>query len=77
MFRMSGLSAMSGPSAVPRKTLKAAHGEGQFINVFPALPASLAVDFGRVWMPKSDLALNIYDNNRLGGFMPTITLGVD
>lgn len=55
--------------------IKAAHGEGQTIHVFPALPASLAVDLGRVWMPKADLAMTIYDNNRTAGFVPAITLG--
>lgn len=57
--------------------IKAVHGEGQMIHVFPALPASLAVDLGRVWMPKSDLAMTIYDNNRTAGFVPAITLGGD
>lgn len=55
--------------------IKAIHGEGQVIHVFPAMPASLAVDLGRIWMPKSDLEMRIYDNNRVAGFMPTITLG--
>ncbi len=55
--------------------IKATQGEGQAIHVFPAMPASLAVELGRVWMPKSDLPLKIYDNNRVAGFMPTITLG--
>ncbi len=54
--------------------IKAAHGEDQTIHVFPAVPASLAVDFGRVWMPKSDLKMTIYDNNRVAGFVPTISL---
>ena len=57
--------------------IKAVHGEGQTIHVFPALPASLAVDLGRVWMPKADLAMTIYDNNRTAGFVPAITLGDD
>lgn len=57
--------------------IKAVHGEGQMIHIFPALPASLAVDLGRVWMPKSDLAMTIYDNNRTAGFVPAITLGGD
>lgn len=57
--------------------IKAVHGEGQTIHVFPALPASLAVDLGRVWMPKADLAMTIYDNNRTAGFVPAITLGGD
>jgi hypothetical protein len=61
-----------------RRTLdriKATHGEGREIHVFPAVPASLAVDLGRVWMPKSDLAMTIYDNNRSAGFVPAITIG--
>lgn len=57
--------------------IKAVHGEGRTIHVFPALPASLAVDLGRVWMPKADLAMTIYDNNRAAGFVPAITLGGD
>jgi hypothetical protein len=57
--------------------IKAAHREGAIIHVFPAMPASLAVELGRVWMPKSDLAMTIYDNNRATGFVPTITIGGD
>jgi len=55
--------------------VKAAHGECAVIHVFPAMPASLAVELGRVWMPKSDLPMTIYDNNRLAGFVQTITIG--
>ncbi|MBR1146121.1 SAVED domain-containing protein [Bradyrhizobium sp. AUGA SZCCT0431] len=51
--------------------VKARHGEETLLHVFPALPASLAVEVGRVWMPKSDLALRLYDNNRSRGFIPT------
>jgi hypothetical protein len=55
--------------------IKAAHGEDAVINVFPALPNSAAVELGRVWMPKADLPLRIYDQNRaLGGFIPTLTI---
>ncbi|MDP3749573.1 MAG: SAVED domain-containing protein [Phenylobacterium sp.] len=57
--------------------IKTTHGEGQLIHVFPAMPASLAVELGRIWMPKADLAMTIYDKNRTAGFMPTITLGRD
>lgn len=39
------------------------------INIFPAAPVSIAVEIGRVWMPKADLNLKIYDENRSkGGF---------
>lgn len=55
--------------------IKARHGEGKVINVFPVLPASLAVEVGRVWMPKADLELLIYDQNRERGFIPTIRIG--
>lgn len=54
--------------------IKARHGEGTLLHVFPALPASLAVEVGRVWMPKSDLPLRVYDNNRSRGFIPTFDI---
>lgn len=57
--------------------IKAEHGEDTILHVFPAMPASLAVELGRVWMPKSDLAMTLYDNNRTAGFVPTFTIGKD
>ncbi|WP_245974130.1 SAVED domain-containing protein [Bosea caraganae] len=55
--------------------IKAVHGEKATINVFPALPNSAAVEVGRVLMPKADLPLRIYDQNRTeGGFIPTLTV---
>lgn len=55
--------------------IKAHHGENTAINVFPALPVSAAVEVGRVWMPKADLPMRIYDQNRtVGGFIETITI---
>jgi len=49
--------------------IKARHGQDAFLQVFPAVPVSIAVEIGRVWMPKADLPLCIYDQNRkLGGF---------
>lgn len=56
--------------------IKAVHGERATINVFPAVPNSAAVEVGRVLMPKADLPLKIYDQNRsVGGFIPTLTIG--
>jgi hypothetical protein len=56
--------------------IKAVHGEQATINIFPALPVSAAVEVGRVWMPKADLPLVIYDQNRrLAGFTRTIHIG--
>lgn len=55
--------------------IKAVHGERAVINVFPALPTSAAVEVGRVRMPKADLPLHIYDQNRsVGGFIPTLKI---
>lgn len=55
--------------------IKTAHGEKATIHVFPAMPVSLAVDFGRIVNPKSDLPLIIYDENkRLGGFVKALEI---
>lgn len=55
--------------------IKAEHGEDAIIHLFPAVPVSVAVEIGRVWMPKADLPMKIYDQNRkVGGFGFTIEL---
>jgi hypothetical protein len=55
--------------------IKAAHGEDAVVDVFPALPASAAVETGRALMPKADLPLRIWDQNRsAGGFIETLTI---
>jgi len=54
--------------------IKARHGENAVIHLFLALPASLAVEVGRVWMPKSDLPLRVYDNHRAAGFVPAFDI---
>jgi hypothetical protein len=49
--------------------IKTKHGESAIIHLFPAVPVSVAIEIGRVWMPKADLPIKIYDQNtRLGGF---------
>jgi hypothetical protein len=56
--------------------IKAAHGQQTVIHVFPAMPVSAAVEFGRVRMPKADAPLQIYDQvNDQNGFVRAITLG--
>ncbi|WP_416355811.1 SAVED domain-containing protein [Aureimonas phyllosphaerae] len=56
--------------------IKAIHGEQALVNVFPALPNSAAVEVGRVRMPKADLPMRIWDQNRqVGRFVPTLTIG--
>jgi hypothetical protein len=45
------------------------------LHVFPAIPVSASVELGRVWMPKADMPLVIYDENRTkDGFHKTITI---
>jgi hypothetical protein len=49
--------------------IKAEHGQNTVLHVFPAAPVSVAIEVGRVRMPKADLPLRIYDQNRgTGGF---------
>lgn len=55
--------------------IKGRCGEGETINLFPVLPVSAAVEVGRVWMPKADLPLVVYDQNRIrGGFFATVRI---
>ena len=44
--------------------IKARHGQNNLLHVFPAVPVSIAVEIGRVWMPKADLPMNIYEQNQ-------------
>lgn len=56
--------------------IKAGHGEGAMINLFPALPVSTAIEVGRIWMPKADLPLRLFDQNRrVGGFVHAFDIG--
>lgn len=49
--------------------IKAEHGADRPLHVFPAMPVATAVELGRIWMAKADLALNVWDERRaLGGF---------
>lgn len=56
-------------------TAKAKHGQDSVLHVFPAMPISASVEFGRVWMPKADFKMMIYDQNKnREGFHPTIEI---
>ena len=45
------------------------------LYVFPAMPVSASIELGRVWMPKADMPLVIYDENKSkNGFHKTITI---
>lgn len=57
------------------REIKRIHGQDSILNIFPAMPVSLAVQLGRVWMPKADLSMTIYDQNRdLGGFVKAVNI---
>jgi hypothetical protein len=56
--------------------IKAKHGENAILHIFPSVPVSVAVEIGRVWQPKADLPMVIYDQNRkAGGFAKTLSIG--
>ena len=40
------------------------HGQKVILYVFPCCPVSAAIEFGRVWMPKADADLILYDQNK-------------
>jgi len=55
--------------------IKAQRGRDAVLHVFPAAPVSVAVEMGRVWMPKADLPMRIYDENRdKGGFKEALDI---
>ena len=55
--------------------IKSQHGESNVINIFPAMLPSTAIELGRVWYPKADLPLIIYDQNKnLGGFIKALEI---
>lgn len=65
-------------SAAIRKLLndmKLVHGADTPIHIFPAMPVATAIELGRIWMPKADMPLIVYDQNTaLGGFTEAIRI---
>lgn len=57
--------------------IKNRHGRDALIHLFPAIPVSIAIEVGRVWMPKADLPILIYDRNRAPdlGFSKAFQIG--
>ncbi len=57
--------------------IKAAHGHDAKLNVFSAAPVATCVELGRILMPKADIPLRVYDENRRrGGFGFALELNV-
>jgi hypothetical protein len=55
--------------------IKLIHGQQSLLHVFPAMPVSAAIAFGLTWMPKADLSMLLYDQNKLSNsFVPTIKI---
>lgn len=51
------------------------HGPGAAVHTFPAVPNSIAVEFGKCLLPKADPRVEVYDYNRAhGGFIHALTL---
>ena len=55
--------------------IKTVHGQGETLHVFPAMPVSLAVEAGRVRMPKADMPWIVYDQvDPHGTFVVALTI---
>jgi len=54
------------------RQIREIHGCDCEIHLFPAIPASVAVSFGQLLLPKSDPAIHIYENNQ--GFRYALTI---
>jgi len=56
-------------------SINEAHPGAKSLSIFPAMPASCAVNLGRIRMPKANLPWTIYDqNNKHRRFIPAITI---
>ncbi|MFM7017714.1 SAVED domain-containing protein [Flavobacterium sp.] len=55
--------------------IKTEYGATTPLHIFPAMPIATAVELGRVWMPKADMPLFLYDQNTAnGGFTKAIEI---
>ena len=43
--------------------IKRVHGDATPLHIFPAMPVSCAIEFGRARMPKADMPWLIYDHD--------------
>jgi hypothetical protein len=55
--------------------IKEKHGQSTLLKIFPAMPASCAIEFGRIRMPKADMPWAIFDqNNKEGKFIEALKI---
>lgn len=52
--------------------MKLIHGSGTLLHVFPAAPIAISIEIGRVWMPKADLSMKVYDEIKGKGFVEAL-----
>ena len=52
--------------------IKAVHGESTMLHIFPAMGIPLAVELGRVRMPKAGMPWRVYDQIPGRGFVPAL-----
>lgn len=55
--------------------IKSKYKEGTILNIFPAMPISAAIEFGRLILPKTDMQMKIYDQvDNQTGFKYALTV---
>jgi hypothetical protein len=55
--------------------IKSRYDAQTFLNIFPAMPIAASIELGRMWMPKADMPLNIFDENTdKGGFFKALEI---
>ncbi len=55
--------------------IKSFYNDKMPLHIFPVMPVSAAIELGRVWMPKADMPLIIYDQNTaVDGFIKSIEI---
>lgn len=61
-----------------KKTLnkiKLMYGASVPLHIFPAMPVATAIELGRSWMPKADMPMILYDENKINdGFKKAIEI---
>ncbi len=56
-------------------TIKVKYNAQTPLHIFPAMPIATAIELGRVWMPKADMPLIIYDENTVNkGFSKALEI---
>lgn len=56
-------------------SIKAEYNDKTPLHIFPAMPIATAIELGRVWMPKADMPLFIYDQNTaIDGFKKVVEI---